>query len=53
LIALDFGHVHIEHVPSRLTRMVLIGSNIAQEMVRNKLCGVLCLESALYYCKTC
>jgi len=51
--ALHFGWVHSEDVLNRVTRVVLIGSNIVQEMVRNNLYGFLCLESALNYCKTC
>jgi hypothetical protein len=53
LTALHFVRVHGEDVLNGVTRVVLIGSNIAQEIVRSKLYGVVCLESVLYYCKIC
>ena len=38
-ISLHYGRVQIEDVPNRVTMVVLIGSNIAQEKIRNNLCA--------------
>jgi hypothetical protein len=51
--ALHFGWVQVNMHWIEWLGVVLIGSNIAKEMVRNNLYGILCLESALYYCKQC